>query len=108
MKKDVQREEALLRQLIKEELNEMSMSQAKVHGPLKKFVDHMNGAKQALSELYQSTSDQKAATSVHALLGAVNRIVKALDHMPELSQVFKSTPPPAPQAPAKKKSWWSR
>lgn len=86
MAKVVRLDEAALRGLIEEELNELSMGQAKMQGPLKKFVDHMNGAKQALSELYQSTSDQKAAEHCHALLNAVNRIVKALDNMPELTK----------------------
>ena len=86
MKKVVKLNESQLRELISEELNEMGMGQAKVQGPLKKFIDHMAGAKQALSELYQNITDQKAGEQVHALLNAVNRIVKALDHMPELTK----------------------
>lgn len=77
---------AQLQKLISEELNELGMGQARAQGPLKKFVDHMNGAKQALSELYQTTTDRKAGEHCYALLNAVNRITKALEHMPELTQ----------------------
>ena len=78
--------ESQLRQIIQEELNEIGMGQAKVEGPLRKFMEHMNGAKQALGELYQQISDQKASDQAQSLLNAVNRIVKALDHMPELTK----------------------
>ena len=77
-----------LRRLVQDELNEsgMHMAKAKVEGPLRLFIGHMNGAKQALSELFQQTTDKKAAEQAHALLNAVDRIIKALDNMPELTK----------------------
>lgn len=78
--------ESQLRQLIEQELDEIGMGQAKVEGPLKKFVEHMNGAKQTLGELFQQVSDQKASDQAQSLLNAVNRIMKALDSMPELTK----------------------
>ena len=86
MKKVVKLNESQVRQLIEQQLDEIGMGQARVEGPLKKFVDHMNGAKQALGELFQQVSDQKASDQAQALLNAVNRIVKALDNMPELTK----------------------
>jgi len=68
------------------DLTEDSLAQAKVSGPLQKFVSNMNGAKAALGELFQQVSDQKASDQAQALLNAVNRIIKALDNMPELTK----------------------
>ena len=86
MKKIVKLTESQLRSLIEAEVSEESMSQIKVDAPLKKFVSNMNGAKQALGEMFQQVSDQKASDQWQALLNAVNRIIKALDQMPELTQ----------------------
>lgn len=78
--------ESQLRQLIEESLDEINMGQAKVEGPLKKFVEQMNGAKRALGELFQQVSDQKASDQAQSLLNAINRIMKALENMPELTK----------------------
>ena len=86
MSKVLKLTEAQLREIINGELNEIGMGQAKVEGPLRKFLEHMNGAKQALGELFQQVTDQKASDQAQALLNGVNRIVKALDHMPELTK----------------------
>lgn len=78
--------EAMLRSLIESVLDEASMDQAKVEGPLKKFMMHMNGAKQALGELFQQVSDQQASDNCQALLNAVNRIIAAVNKMPALTK----------------------
>jgi len=82
VKKPIRLTEAQLRSIINEVANETSMAQAKLQGPLNKFVQHMNGAKQALSELYQATTDQQTGEQVHALLNAVNKIISAVDRLP--------------------------
>lgn len=86
MKKVIKLTESQLRTLIEAELGEATMDQARVEGPLKKFMTNMHGAKQALGELFQQTSDQKASDNCQALLNAVNRIIKAVDQMPALTK----------------------
>lgn len=88
MKKVVKLDEALLRQLIKEqmeELDELTMSQAKMQGPMKKFMDGLNQAKQGLVELYQQTTDQRSGDQVRALYNGIQRLAKAAEQMPELA-----------------------
>jgi hemoglobin-like flavoprotein len=53
---------------------------------MKKVVSNMQGAKQALGELFQQVSDQKASDQRQSLLNAVNRNINALDHMSELTR----------------------
>jgi len=84
---------SMLRRIVQETISEARsldedsvFQQAKATGPLRQFVHHMNEAKKALGELFQQTSDQKASDQAQALLNAVERIVKALDHMPELTR----------------------
>ena len=86
MKKVIKLTESQLRFLIDEELNEASLEQARVEGPLKKFLGNMQGAKQALGELFQQVSDQKASDQCQALLNAVNKIINAVNSMPELTR----------------------
>lgn len=77
--------ESQLRKIIMEELmNELSMSQAKRVGPMRTFLQHMTGAKQALGELYQNVSDPQSADQIQGLLNAVNRLVSAVNNMPGL------------------------
>lgn len=87
MKKVIKLTESQLRSLIDAELmSEAGLDQARVEGPLKKFVSNMQSAKQALGELFQQVSDQKASDQCQALLNAVNRIINAVDNMPELTR----------------------
>jgi hypothetical protein len=86
MKTVVRLNESQLRGLIQEELEEATMGQAKVQGPLQDLVSHLNGAKKALGELFQAASDQKASDQATALLNGVTKMLKALDHMPELTK----------------------
>lgn len=67
-----------LRSIIEEELNEVSsLSQAKLDMPMKRFMEHMKGAKQALSEMFQATQDGEMGDSVQSLLNGVNRLTQA-------------------------------
>ena len=95
---------ALIKESIdKSRLDEVSMGQAKAMGPLKDFVNNIesarqalgtNGAKKALSALYQqASSDDATQAHIETLLNAVNKleaslsaVVKWLEHMPELTQ----------------------
>jgi hypothetical protein len=87
-------DEAQLRRLIEAELTQVGGNLAAAGGSvgsLKKLKDHLNGAKQALSDMYQSSSSRKASDQAQALLTGINRIVQALDTMPELT-AGKATP----------------
>lgn len=75
-----------LRLLINETLAEVTMDQARVQGPLKDFVSHLNMAKADLGQLFQGLNDPKAEQQATALLNAINKMIKALDHMPELTK----------------------
>ena len=82
-----------LRQVIRSVLNEQyaleeapSMKAAKVEGPLKDFVTHLNLAKKDLGNVYQQVSDPTATKQAEALLSYIDRIMAALDKMPELTQ----------------------
>lgn len=82
--------EAQLRAIINEEiagLNEISVSHARQAGSVRKFMEHMMGARQALSELYQGISDPTASDQVAALANGLNRLINAGRNMEmELSQ----------------------
>jgi len=86
-KRAIRLTESQLRKIIMQELeqlDELSMSQAKRVGPVRTFIQHMNGAKMALGELYQNVSDPQSADQIQGLLNAVNRIVAAVNNMPGL------------------------
>jgi hypothetical protein len=85
-KKVVPLNESQLRGLIEDALTEVSMGQAKTQGPLQDLTMHLNGAKKALGELFQTASDQKASDQCQALLNGVTKMLKALEHMPELTK----------------------
>ena len=92
-------DEAKLRRIIEAELTQVGGNMAAAGGStatLKKLKDHLNGAKQALSELYQSSTSSRASDQAQSLLQGLNRMIQALDSMPELT-AGKSTPP-APMA----------
>lgn len=71
--------ETQLRQLIDEELS--NMTQMKLQAPLGKFMQHMNGAKQALSDLYQATTDSESGDKALEMLKALNKIISNADHL---------------------------
>jgi hypothetical protein len=75
-----------LRKLIIEGLNEETTAQAKTGQALQQFLDHLQGAKQALSLLVQASTDHKAMDQGKALLDGINRITKAINNMPELTR----------------------
>lgn len=77
---------AQLRRIVRQQLLEQSMGQAKVDAPLKSFVGHLNAAKQDLAQVFQQTSDQRSTDLAQALLNGLNKMIKALDHMPELTK----------------------
>jgi len=92
--KSVKMTEARLRLLVEEELSQAGGSIAAAGGQsssLKKLKDNLNGAKQALGELYQSATSPKASDQAHTLLNGINRVLQALDSMPELT-AGKQTP----------------
>ena len=94
--KPVKLTEAQIRLLVEEELTQAGGSIAAAGGQaaaLKKLKDHLNGAKQALGELYQSATSPRASDQAHTLLGGINRVIQALDTMPELT-AGKQTPAP--------------
>lgn len=104
--------EAQLRLLVEEELSQASIGQPGAQGlrgaaAIKKLRDHLAGAKDAVSELYQASTSSKASDQAQTLLQGLNRMIGALDSMPELA-ASKSTPPPPPSQPAKtkKKGGW--
>lgn len=66
--------------------NRATMNQVKTQGPLKDFVSHLNMAKADLGQLFQDINDPKAEQQAQALLGGVNRLITALEHMPELTR----------------------
>lgn len=93
-KQAVRMTEARLRLLVEEELTQAGGSIAAAGGQaasLKKLKDHLNGAKQALGELYQSATSPKASEQAHTLLSGITRVLQALDTMPELT-AGKQTP----------------
>lgn len=67
-------------------LSEMSTSQAKVAKPLNDFIEHLNLAKKDLSVLYQQTTDKKGSDHAMLLLNTINKMIKSLDRMPELTR----------------------
>ena len=83
---------AVIRSVLKEQLNETTMSQGRVAGPLKNFVTHLNMAKEDLGVLFQQITDETATAQVESLLKYINRILDALDKMPQLTQDPFSNP----------------
>ena len=47
--------------------------------------NHLNGAKQALSDIFQGTGSGEAASHAEVLLHGINKLIKAVDAMPGLS-----------------------
>lgn len=84
----------VIRSVLKEQatIDETSMKAAKVEGPLKDFVTHLNLAKKDLGNVYQQVSDPTATKQAEALLSYIDRIMSALDKMPELTQDPWSNP----------------
>lgn len=78
--------ESQLRALIAEELTQAGGAMAGARAiPSQKLREHLEGAKQALSEMFQSASSPKASEQAQALLAGLNRLIKAMDTMPELT-----------------------
>lgn len=46
---------------------------------------HLNGAKQALSDIFQGTGGGDAASHAEVLLHSINKLIRAVDAMPGLS-----------------------
>ena len=83
---------AVIRSVLKEQLNETTMSQGRVAGPLKDFVSHLIMAKKDLGLLFQQITDKTATAQVESLLSYIDRILDALDKMPQLTQDPFSNP----------------
>lgn len=79
--------ESQLRTLIAEEMTqafEQPMSGAGPTGAMK-AKEHLNKAKQAISEMLQSSSSEGAAEQAQALVAGINRIAAAIDRMSKLT-----------------------
>jgi hypothetical protein len=87
MKLTQKRLRSIIQETIEEHslLSEETMQQAKLRGPIQKFVEHLNMAKQDLGLVVQQTSDKKAMDSASMLLNTITKMIKAVNNMPELT-----------------------
>ena len=79
--------ESQLRTLIAEEMTQALEQPVSGRGPTGalKAQEHLNQAKQAISEMLQSTRSPRATEQAQALVAGINRIISAIDRMVDLT-----------------------
>jgi hypothetical protein len=80
--------ESQLRAIIAEEMTQALEQPVSGRGPtgVMKVKEHLNQAKQAVSEMLQSTRSPRATEQAQALVAGINRIISAIDRMGDLTR----------------------
>lgn len=93
MGKVIRLNEARLRMLIAEELDEVGGAVDARSSSLKKFKESLKVAMQALIELYQSANGEEAHKQASELASGLKRVIRGVDTMSALTGSGAGSPP---------------